>query len=117
MRFGLQINPYAPGPTGNPWDAAVARVAEDGGFDSPWLYDHFMFEAGPLRVRPEPVLECFVGLAALAPITAVPWQLVLAAIVVVLTAALAVLALAALDPFNPNSAWIGAAGGVVGVVS
>ena len=71
MRFGLQINPYAPGPTGNPWDAvaAVAQVAEDGGFDSLWLYDHFMFEAGPLRAKPEPVLECFVGMGALAAIT------------------------------------------------
>lgn len=71
MRFGLQVNPYAPGSTGNPWDAvaAVVRAAEDGGFDSLWLYDHFMFEAGPLRARPEPVLECFVGMGAVAAIT------------------------------------------------
>lgn len=77
MRFGLQINPYVPGATGNPWDAVadIARTAEDGGFDSLWLYDHFLWDNpaapdGPYReASPAPVLECFVGLAAVAAIT------------------------------------------------
>jgi F420-dependent oxidoreductase-like protein len=77
VQFGLQINPYLSGATGNSWDAvaAVARVAEDGGFDSLWLYDHFLWDDpvtpdGPYRdSSPSPVIECFVGLAALAAIT------------------------------------------------
>ncbi len=72
MRFGLQVNPYFAGSTGNPWDsiAKVARVVDDSAFDSLWLYDHFLYEGGfsghPL---PEPVMECFTTLGALAAIT------------------------------------------------
>jgi alkanesulfonate monooxygenase SsuD/methylene tetrahydromethanopterin reductase-like flavin-dependent oxidoreductase (luciferase family) len=72
MRFGLQVNPYFPGRTGNPWDsvAPVARVVDESAFDSLWLYDHFLYEGGysghPL---PEPVMECFTMLGAVAAIT------------------------------------------------
>ncbi|MBA2450627.1 MAG: TIGR03560 family F420-dependent LLM class oxidoreductase [Chloroflexi bacterium] len=72
MRFGLQVNPYFPGPTGNPWDsvASVARAVDESAFDSLWLYDHFLYEGGysghPI---PEPVMECFTMLGALAAIT------------------------------------------------
>ena len=72
MRFGLQVNPYFPGPTGNPWDsvASVARAVDESAFDSQWVYDHFQYEGGysghPI---PEPVKECFTMLGALAAIT------------------------------------------------
>jgi F420-dependent oxidoreductase-like protein len=72
MRFGLQVNPYFPGSTGNPWDsvARVARAADESAFDSLWLYDHFLYEGGysghPI---PEPVMECFTTLGAVAAIT------------------------------------------------
>ncbi len=72
MQFGLQINPYSAGPTGNPWDAVerVARAVDQTSFDSLWLYDHFLYEGGysghPVS---EPVLECFTTLGAVAAIT------------------------------------------------
>lgn len=72
MRFGLQINPYFAGPTGNPWDAvkAAAQVADESGFDSLWLYDHLLYEGGYSgHPYPEPVLECFTTLGAVAAIT------------------------------------------------
>ena len=72
MRFGLQVNPYLPGATGNPWDAlaAVARAADDSGFDSLFVYDHFLYEGGYSgHPYPEPILECFVALGAVAAIT------------------------------------------------
>ncbi len=72
MRFGLQINPYLAGPTGNPWDsvARVARLADESAFDSLWLYDHFLYEGGYSgHPYPEPVLECFTTLGAIAAIT------------------------------------------------
>ena len=48
MQFGLQINPYLNGPTGNPWDSVerIARVTDDSAFDSLWVYDHFLYEGG-----------------------------------------------------------------------
>ena len=72
MRFGLQINPYLDGPTGNAWDALerVARALDRSAFDSLWLYDHFLYEGGyPGHPLPEPVLECFTALGALAVVT------------------------------------------------
>jgi F420-dependent oxidoreductase-like protein len=72
MQFGLQINPYFPGATGNPWDsvAAVAQAADESNLDSLWLYDHFLYEGGyPAHPIPEPVMECFTTLGAIAAIT------------------------------------------------
>ena len=71
MRFGLQVDTYEV-PTGeNHFDAmlAVARVAEETGFDSVWYEDHFMWRD---EDHPEVLsdrLECFVALAALAAAT------------------------------------------------
>ena len=72
MQFGLQINPYFPGATGNPWDdvARVARVVDESAYDSLWLYDHFLYEGGYSgHPHPEPVMECFTMLGAVAAIT------------------------------------------------
>src|SRR5579885_3547818 len=72
MQFGLQINPYYPGPTGNAWDAVAraARALDESAFDSLWVYDHFLYEGGysghPVS---EPALECFTVLGAIAAIT------------------------------------------------
>lgn len=72
MQFGLQLSPYRTGTTGNPWNdvAPAARIADTSGFDSLWLYDHFLYEGG-YSAHPisEPVLECFTVLGALAAIT------------------------------------------------
>jgi F420-dependent oxidoreductase-like protein len=72
MRFGLQVNPYFPGSTGNPWDsvAPVARAVDESAYDSLWLYDHLLYEGGyPGHPHPEPVMECFTMLGAIAAIT------------------------------------------------
>ncbi len=72
MHFGLQINPYFAGSTGNPWDA-VARAAQAldaSAFDSLWVYDHFLYEGGYSgHPVPEPALECFTTLGAIAAVT------------------------------------------------
>jgi len=72
MRFGLQINPYYFGSTGNPWDvvAPIAKLADASGLDSLWVYDHLLYEGGYAgHPDPEPVMECFTALAAIAAIT------------------------------------------------
>ncbi|MGH2470079.1 MAG: TIGR03560 family F420-dependent LLM class oxidoreductase, partial [Chloroflexota bacterium] len=72
MRFGLQINPYTLGATGNPWDCVTAAAAtlDASAFDSLWIYDHFLYEGGyPGHPFPEPVLECFTTLGAIAATT------------------------------------------------
>ncbi len=72
MQFGLQINPYLNGPTGNPWDSVerVARATDASAFDSLWVYDHFLYEGGyPGHPHSEPVMECFTTLGAIAAIT------------------------------------------------
>jgi F420-dependent oxidoreductase-like protein len=69
MQFGLQINPYFAGATGNPWDAVMkaARVLDESPFDSLWLYDHFLYEGGYSgHPVPEPAMECFTTLGAVA---------------------------------------------------
>jgi F420-dependent oxidoreductase-like protein len=72
MQFGLQINPYFAGATGNPWDAVAraARALDESAFDSLWLYDHFLYEGGyPGHPVPEPAMECFTTLGAIAAVT------------------------------------------------
>jgi F420-dependent oxidoreductase-like protein len=72
MQFGLQINPYFEGSTGNAWDGVerAARYADESGLDSVWLYDHFLYEGGfSGHPHSEPVLECFTALGAIAAIT------------------------------------------------
>jgi hypothetical protein len=72
MRFGLQINPYVAGPDGNPWElvARCASALDESAFDSLWVYDHFLYEGGyPGHPYPEPVMESFTTLAAIAAMT------------------------------------------------
>lgn len=72
MQFGLQINPYYLGATGNPWDSVepVARALDDSAFDSLWVYDHFLYEGGyPGHPIAEPCMEAFTILGAIAAIT------------------------------------------------
>ena len=72
MQFGLQLNPYQPGTTGNPWDHVeeISRYADESALDSVWLYDHLLYEGGYSgHPYPEPVLECFTALGAVAAIT------------------------------------------------
>jgi F420-dependent oxidoreductase-like protein len=72
MKFGLQINPYYLGETGNPWDGVepVARYLDGSAFDSVWVYDHFLYEGGysghPIT---EPCMEAFTMLGAIAAVT------------------------------------------------
>ncbi len=69
MKFGLMTSECRPGPAGgNEWDSvlAQARLAESVGFDSIWLYDHFMWPQGTGRAEGTPVLESYLGLAGLA---------------------------------------------------
>lgn len=72
MQFGLQINPYLAGATGNPWDGVerVARYVDESAFDSLWVYDHFLYEGGYSgHPHSEPAMECFTTLGAIAAIT------------------------------------------------
>lgn len=72
MQFGIQLNPYRADKTGNPWDSVleISQVADEGGYDSLWLYDHLLYEGGYSgHPYPEPVLECFTALGAVAAIT------------------------------------------------
>ncbi len=72
MQFGLQINPYLAGTTGNPWDGVerVAQYLDESAFDSLWVYDHFLYEGGYSgHPYSEPALECFTTLGALASLT------------------------------------------------
>src|SRR3954469_15214833 len=72
MRFGLQINPYYVGATGNPWDLVdpIAKGADASLLDSLWVYDHLLYEGGYAgHPDPEPVMECFTILGAIAAIT------------------------------------------------
>lgn len=72
MKFGLQINPYQPGATGNPWDSVLktAHALDKSAFDSLWLYDHLLYEGGYSgHPYPEPVMECFTTLGAIAAVT------------------------------------------------
>lgn len=72
MQFGLQINPYLAGNSGNPWDgvAAIACYLDTTSFDSLWVYDHFLYEGGYSgHPYSEPAMECFTTLGALAAMT------------------------------------------------
>src|SRR5215212_2159801 len=72
VKFGIQLNPYYADTTGSPWDAVerAARALDATNFDSLWLYDHFLYEGGyPAHPVPEPVMECFTTLGAVAALT------------------------------------------------
>jgi F420-dependent oxidoreductase-like protein len=69
MRFGLQV--FQDPAAANLWDdvAAKARIAEESGFDSVWLWDHLMFDRTFGESDWNPTLECFVALGAVAAVT------------------------------------------------
>ncbi len=68
MRFGLQIPNFTLGvPDDQLFDrvADLARTAETTGFESVWVMDHF-FQLPPLGGPPQPMLEAYTLLSALA---------------------------------------------------
>jgi len=68
MKFGLQVNQFTwPGGAGaiGPTLARVARTADDAGFDSIWLMDHF-FQIRGLGPPEAPMLEGHTALGFLA---------------------------------------------------
>jgi F420-dependent oxidoreductase-like protein len=70
MKIGLQIPNYTwpGGPELGPGLAAVARTADEVGFDSIWVMDHF-FQIGVIGKVDEPMLESYSTLGYLAGIT------------------------------------------------
>lgn len=71
MRMGLQVNQFIPaGGTAaiGPWLAATARRAEEAGFASFWVMDHF-FQIPPIGPAEQPMLEGYSALAYAAAVT------------------------------------------------
>ena len=68
MRFGLQIETYG-GDDAFGRMLAVARLAEELGFESVWYEDHFSLVDDERPEEPWPQLECLATLAALAAST------------------------------------------------
>jgi alkanesulfonate monooxygenase SsuD/methylene tetrahydromethanopterin reductase-like flavin-dependent oxidoreductase (luciferase family) len=68
MRFGLQIETYGEEDTFRRM-LAVARLAEEVGFESVWYEDHFSLMDDERPEQPWPQLECMTTLAALAAST------------------------------------------------
>jgi F420-dependent oxidoreductase-like protein len=71
MDFGLQVYQDDEMGGGNMWDgiAAIARAADQTGWASLWMWDHFMLPPPYSPPGHSPMLECFVALGALAAIT------------------------------------------------
>jgi len=72
MRFGLQIPNFTPNePPGALFDGVVdmATAAEESGFDSVWVMDHF-YQLPPMGGPSQPMLEAYTLLGALAARTA-----------------------------------------------
>ena len=72
MKVGLQVSSFS-GPGGDraigPKLAEIGRVADDEGFTSFWLMDHF-FQIEPMMGRADdPMLEAYAGLAYVAAVT------------------------------------------------
>ena len=68
MRFGLQIPNFTAGePPGALFDGVVdmATAAEESGFDSVWVMDHF-YQLPPMGGPSQPMLESYTLLGALA---------------------------------------------------
>src|ERR1700688_2001375 len=68
MRFGLQIPNFTAGETpGALFDGVVAKAtaAEESGFDSVWVMDHF-YQLPPLGGPSQPMLEAYTLLGGLA---------------------------------------------------
>ncbi|HXZ62343.1 MAG TPA: LLM class F420-dependent oxidoreductase [Acidimicrobiales bacterium] len=72
MRFGLQIPNFSPDePPGTLFDGVVkmATAAEESGFDSVWVMDHF-YQLPPMGGPSQPMLDSYTLLGALATQTA-----------------------------------------------
>jgi len=72
MRFGLQIPNFSPDvPPGALFDGvvAMAAAAEESGFDSVWVMDHF-YQLPPMGGPAQPMLDSYTLLGALAARTA-----------------------------------------------
>ena len=67
MRFGLQIPNFSDGAPGALFDGvvAMAAAAEDTGYDSVWVMDHF-FQLPPMGGPTAPMLDSYTLLGALA---------------------------------------------------
>jgi len=68
MRFGLQIPNFTPNePTGALFDGVLdmATAAEESGFDSVWVMDHF-YQLPPMGGPSQPMLDGYTLLGALA---------------------------------------------------
>jgi F420-dependent oxidoreductase-like protein len=67
MRFGLQIPNFTPDAPGGIFEGvlAMARAAEDAGFDSVWVMDHF-YQLPPMGGPDAPMLDSYTLLGALA---------------------------------------------------
>jgi F420-dependent oxidoreductase-like protein len=67
MRFGLQIPNFIDGAPGALFDEVVARAsaAEETGYDSVWVMDHF-FQLPPMGGPSQPMLDAYTLLGALA---------------------------------------------------
>jgi F420-dependent oxidoreductase-like protein len=70
MRFGLQIPNFTADPPAGLFDAAVAMAtaAEESGFDSVWVMDHF-YQLPPMGGPDAPMLDSYTLLGALATLT------------------------------------------------
>ncbi|MFZ0665731.1 MAG: LLM class flavin-dependent oxidoreductase [Acidimicrobiales bacterium] len=71
MQFGLQIPNFTLGTTSSELFSAVAglaRTAEESGFDSVWVMDHF-FQLPALGGPTQPMLEAYTLLGALGAVT------------------------------------------------
>ncbi len=69
-KFGIQLPNFSGFDPASLFDhvAGLARTAEDAGFDSVWVMDHF-FQLPPLGGPDQPMLEAYTLLGALAAVT------------------------------------------------
>lgn len=109
MRFGLQINQFTwPGgaPAIGPTLARVARTADEVGFDSIWVMDHF-FQIGGLGPPEAPMLEGDTALGFLAAHTQRARLGLMVGGVHYRPPAVAIKAATTLDVLSGGRAWFG----------
>ncbi len=109
MKFGLQINQFTwPGGASQigPTLARVARTADDSGFDSIWVMDHF-FQIRALGKPEEPMLEGWTTLGFMAAHTTRARLGLMVGGVHYRSPALWVKAATTLDVLSGGRAWLG----------